>query len=346
MKTTTVENESVPVFKCAFLVGDPGGAKPTAPVTLQQLAKTLTLDFAVCIDTTGSMGPWIEGTKKVVQQVSERIGDIPGLDGRCRFSLVLFRDTGDEYETQVACDFVDGESSDEFLARVHEVKVDGGGDGPEQVAEGALVAVKKLSWSPQSMRHLLLIGDAPNQVDGKAKASIASVIAAAQPTVTSTDLQGRLNHITIHGLRVGEMLDETKDPAFHDFAKLAQGADGGSQGLIKALGDDVDGFVDLLVSELMKKVEIADAIVGGDAKKAEKAVDADPHAGGIGGILKYLGDRKITTPEFAEGFVAEADFDGNTCVEPLVLVTRSELKAFRAGMNLCVAAFELSLIHI
>ena len=44
VKTTTVENESVPVFKCAFLVGDPGGAKkPTAPVTLQQLAKTCLL---------------------------------------------------------------------------------------------------------------------------------------------------------------------------------------------------------------------------------------------------------------------------------------------------------------
>ncbi len=124
-------------------------------------ARVPRIDVAFCIDTTGSMQPYIDAVKKKVWDIANGI-----LEGkprpRVRMAVVAYRDRKDDY-------LIKAEPMTEDIDRIHtflmELNADGGGDTPEHVTAGLRECVDNLRWTDEKkvLRLVYLIGDAPAQ---------------------------------------------------------------------------------------------------------------------------------------------------------------------------------------
>ncbi len=118
------------------------------------------------IDTTMSMGPYIERTKEIIRRVIDRIRDTAVRDN-FRFGLVAYRDHmgGDprlEYVTRMvsAPDF--GEASDALLGRLGQAMdaKANNADFDEDALAGIKMALDDVNWSQFAGRYIILITDA------------------------------------------------------------------------------------------------------------------------------------------------------------------------------------------
>jgi hypothetical protein len=130
--------------------------------TSQAQAKPI-VEVGFVLDTTGSMGPLIEGAKRKIWSIATSIIETHP-DAEIRMGLVAYRDIGDEYVTKV---FPLTTDVQDLYARLLELKANGGGDWPESVNEALYTAVTKLSWTSGSdvRRIMFLVGDAPPHMD-------------------------------------------------------------------------------------------------------------------------------------------------------------------------------------
>jgi von Willebrand factor type A domain len=131
---------------------------PGAAVAKAITAKPI-VEVAFVLDTTGSMGPLIDGAKRKIWSIATAIVDA-NPDAEIRMGLVAYRDIGDVYVTKrfdLTTDIQD------LYANLLELRARGGGDWPESVNEALDVAVTKLSWTQGSeiCRIMFLVGDAP-----------------------------------------------------------------------------------------------------------------------------------------------------------------------------------------
>jgi len=112
------------------------------------------VDIVICLDTTGSMKPYIEEVKtKLIATLRKVIVKFPDY----RLGMVLFKDYYDEYLNKVipfTRDFYN------FQRSLNGISARGGGDIPEAVYEALYEGTDKFSWAAES-RLLILIGDAP-----------------------------------------------------------------------------------------------------------------------------------------------------------------------------------------
>ena len=83
------------------------------------------------LDTTGSMGPLIEGAKRKIWSIATAIVDA-NPDAEIRMGLVAYRDIGDDYVTKT---FNLTTDIQDLYANLLELKARGGGDWPESVNE-------------------------------------------------------------------------------------------------------------------------------------------------------------------------------------------------------------------
>jgi len=130
------------------------------------VAEGLAFDIVWAIDTTRSMGPYIDATRDVVVKVSETLARDENLSKRLRFGAWGFRDSvidipGLEYLTknytpalQNVTDF------GVIMGTIKETKVDSG-SVDEDVFSGLSDAIEKTAWTPGAVRILILVGDAP-----------------------------------------------------------------------------------------------------------------------------------------------------------------------------------------
>jgi hypothetical protein len=121
------------------------------------------VDVAFVLDTTGSMGPLIEGAKRKIWSIATSILEA-NPDAEIRMGLLAYRDIGDEYVTKM---FDLTPDIQDLYANLLELRARGGGDWPESVNEALHSAVTRLAWShgPETCRILFLVGDAPPHMD-------------------------------------------------------------------------------------------------------------------------------------------------------------------------------------
>ena len=129
------------------------GARPSKPI----------VEVAFVLDTTGSMGPLIEGAKRKIWSIATAIADA-NPNAEIRMGLVAYRDIGDEYVTKT---FNLTTDIQDLYANLLQLKAQGGGDWPESVNEALEAGVAKLSWTQGGdiCRILFLVGDAPPHMD-------------------------------------------------------------------------------------------------------------------------------------------------------------------------------------
>ena len=137
-------------------------AKPEAAVQLTNFKATVVF----VIDSTISMGPYIDRTREAVRQIYDMV-DAEGMSDKIRFGLVAYRSNIDaspglEYVSRVYADPSEIESGDEFLTHVSEL-------GPAEVSSarfdedafaGVLSALEAIKWNEFGGRYMVLITDA------------------------------------------------------------------------------------------------------------------------------------------------------------------------------------------
>ena len=129
------------------------------------------LDVVICIDTTGSMGRYIDAVRKMLIPMMKEItsGYVPD---EWRIGMVLYRDyPPDLYLTKIipfTNDFV------RFQRSLDAVVAWGGGDIPEAVYEALYEGADSFLWEAEK-RLLILVGDAPPHPQQRGKISSAMV---------------------------------------------------------------------------------------------------------------------------------------------------------------------------
>jgi hypothetical protein len=174
---TRLARALAPASFAVALTFSSAAADPSEIDATRRPAKPI-VEVAFVLDTTGSMGPLIEGAKRKIWSIATEIVDT-NPRAEIRMGLVAYRDIGDEYVTKkfdLTTDIQD------LYANLLELKARGGGDWPESVNEALEVGVTKLAWTqgPGIDRIMFLVGDAPPHMDYKQDTKYPEVIRMAR----------------------------------------------------------------------------------------------------------------------------------------------------------------------
>lgn len=143
-----------------------------APPKQRHVAQPRSLDVALVIDTTGSMGDELEYLKVELRDIATRVArSYPGVTQR--WGMVLYRDHGDAYVTRK----VDFSDIDSFITKLGQQSAGGGGDTPEAMDLG-MVASAELAWrtGEETARMVFLVADAPTHQGAGARRFASAVL--------------------------------------------------------------------------------------------------------------------------------------------------------------------------
>lgn len=148
-----------------------------APDDISAQLREFNAGVVFVIDSTISMGPYIERTREAVERIYQRI-EQEQLTDRVRFGLVSFRDSVDhapgiEYVTRLYADPNEVESGNDFMKLVADLK-----EAPastqgwsEDAYAGVMQAIDEVEWSNFGARYIILITDASAVEGGSERSS-------------------------------------------------------------------------------------------------------------------------------------------------------------------------------
>lgn len=117
------------------------------------------VDVGFVIDTTGSMGSFLQAAKA---ELLSTLGELSALQGvALRVGLVEYRDHPPQDHTFITkvVDLTDDMKA--MQRRINKLQASGGGDEAEAVLRGVHDACAQLTWRDHSVRYVFLVGDAP-----------------------------------------------------------------------------------------------------------------------------------------------------------------------------------------
>jgi hypothetical protein len=166
------------------------------------------VEVGFVLDTTGSMGPLIEGAKRKIWSIALSVVEA-NPDAEIRMGLVAYRDIGDDYVTKT---FDLTTDIQDLYAKLLELRARGGGDWPESVNEALFIGVNKLSWTsgPETCRILFLVGDAPPHMDYAQDTKYPEVLR-----------QARQRDIIVNAVQAGSARDTER--VWREIAQMGQG---------------------------------------------------------------------------------------------------------------------------
>jgi Mg-chelatase subunit ChlD len=119
------------------------------------------LDLCFVVDTTGSMGPYIDDAKANMRSILSVLED---KSENFRVAIVDYRDfpsrTGasQDYPSKLQLDFTS--DADAIIAAINALNLGHGGDTPETVYSGLMEAIA-LDWRANAQKAIIVLGDAP-----------------------------------------------------------------------------------------------------------------------------------------------------------------------------------------
>jgi Mg-chelatase subunit ChlD len=127
-------------------------------------------DVVFTIDSTGSMGSYINQAREYARTMASSITELRG-----RVALVEYRDAGDSFVAEIRSPL----SSDltQFTAALDKITVDGGGDTPEALLAALMTGLNGLDWKPGATKAAVVLTDAgfhnPDVSTGDTVATVA-----------------------------------------------------------------------------------------------------------------------------------------------------------------------------
>ena len=119
------------------------------------------VDLALVVDTTGSMGAFIEAARQHMVALLQALTSEAAIPIELQVGLVEYRDHPPQDNSFVFREHALTARLDHVQRDIAALKPDGGGDGPEAVYDGLRGACENLAWRAHSRRLAVLIGDAP-----------------------------------------------------------------------------------------------------------------------------------------------------------------------------------------
>ncbi len=307
------------------------------------------------IDTTISMGPYIERTRDAVRRIYDKLKGSP-IGGALSFGLVAFRDNVDDeppgtsYVTQIVATLKDGQDPAEFMTRIGEVEEakTSNQDFDEDSFAGIYDAIEKIDWTGYAGRFIVLITDAGAR-DAKDPLSRTHLSAERLRLMAQEKDQvaggSKIAIATLHLLTpAGRQNHASAASQYHvlsrwgDAGELYFPVEGGS---VEAFGTQVDTLADVLMKHI-EGIRSGQAIQIPEASKTN-AVERKTAVVGRAMQLAYLGrEQGSQAPRLIDAWVADRDLVDPTqkTLEVRVLITKNQLSDLQETLEAIFKAGE------
>lgn len=333
----------------------PGVASPAPKSETPSVLRTFTATVVFVIDSTISMGPYIDRTREAVRRIYDQI-EKAGLSAQVKFGLVAYRSSVKavprlEYVSRLFVDPVEVKGGDDFLRRVADLR-----PAPvstpvfdEDAFAGVMNAMEIVDWSKFGGRYVVLITDA-----GAIKGS--SELSSTGLDAEQVRLEAEQSGVALYALH----LKTPEGKKFHANAETQYRALTLNKVIGKSLYYDVDAgavdqfgrIVDTLADAIVSQVQAAslgemvpgsartatpDKSASGKPADASAAVAQDARLVGHAMQLAFLGRVQGTAaPDVFRAWVCDRDFarpgSGDAPLETTevrVLLTKNQLSSLR-----------------
>lgn len=334
-----------------------------APSATADAIRGFSAAIVFVIDSTVSMGPYIDRTRAAVEQIYRAV-ETAGLTRKVRFGLVAFRSSTDavaglEYLTKVYADPNDVAGSKDFMTKVGAVApaTVSSARFDEDAYAGVMAAARSIDWKAFGSRHIVLITDA-GAIDGGDKLSS-----------TGFDAQQVRLELGKEGIALWAMHLKTPQGkrnharAERQFEDLSRWGDGAKplyfdipSGSVEAFGNRVDALARTLVQQV-GGAERGEMVAGSAraAKRDEpKPAPADEDAARLAEAaalvgqamqLAYLGRVTGTeAPDVFQAWLSDRDYVSpeKATTEVRVLLTKNQLSDLAQAVTAILDAGEQS----
>jgi hypothetical protein len=313
--------------------------------------RTFNAAIVFVIDSTISMGPYIDRTREAVRRIYEKIKEA-GLSDQVKFGLIAYRSSteavpGLEYVSKVYVDPSEVKDGQDFLDKVADLQPAKVSSAlfDEDAYSGIMSALESVKWNEFGGRYLVVITDA-GAIDGSDQLS-GTKLGAEQVRIEAEQLgvaiytlhlktpQGRRNHQSAEQqyetLTQNEILNK---PLYYPV----------EAGSVEAFGKIVDTLADAMV-EQVRGASLGEMVPGSartvkpakteDEKKTEdvaEQVKRDARLLGHAMQLAYLGSVQGTeAPDLFKAWLSDRDFANPdlATTDVKVLLTKNQLSDLR-----------------
>ena len=347
-----VENEAAQEARLLEVISAPAQAAPPPPADPDAL-RNYRGSVVFVVDTTISMGPYIDRTREALKRVVDRIRDTAVRDN-FRFGMVAFRDHlgGNprlEYVTRMVSLPDLAEASDAILPRLSqlaEARESNEGFDEDSLA-GIKLALDEVPWQQYGGRFVILVTDAgardakdprgqtqmgPEEIRQLAHSEAKQV---AIYTIHLKTPEGRNNHA-----RAERQYRELT--RFGAAGELYYPINEGNMG---QFGQTVDALTDALLAQVAAAVGRPIAGIRAPQTAAERRISEQAEIVGTAMRLSYLGrERQQTAPDVVRSFVLDQELnpaDPRPERRPLdvrVLLTRNQLSDLATTLRKIIQA--------
>ena len=337
LAATPVENERAERALLLDVVSAPAERQPQMPTDPDAL-RNYKGAIVFVVDTTISMGPYIERTREAIRRVVQRIGNTAVRDN-FRFGMVAFRDhMGNdprlEYVTKLVSTPDFAEAPDAVLAQLgaaSEAKASNEGFDEDALA-GIKLALEKVAWRDFGGRFVILITDAgtreasdplsetrlgPREMNALARAEANQVAIYAVHVRTP---EGRNNHAKAEKQYRELTQFGGTDPLYYPI----------QDGNLERFGATVDRLTDALLAAVAQAVGRPIGGITPPQSAEERRIAEQAAVVGNAMRLSYLGRvRREAAPDVVRSVVLSEDaadpVPEKRPVEPRILLTRNQL---------------------
>lgn len=306
------------------------------------------------VDTTSSMGPYIDRTRAAVRRIYDRLSDSP-IGNALSFGLVAFRDNteatpGLEYVSRVVATLEDGSDPSGFFAKVDRVeaaRISSRGFNEDAYA-GVYDAIESIDWKGYAGRFVVLITDAGarDAQDPLARTRLgAERLRLLAQEKDQTAGGGKIAIAALHLLTPEGR--QTHQLAATQYRGLTRWGDAGDLyfpvegGSLEAFGVQVDALADALVKQLEgirsgRLVEVPQDPGASDLERKTALV-------GRAMQLAYLGrETGSRAPRLIDAWVSDRDLLDATqkTLEVRVLVSKNQLSNLQETLEAIFQAGE------
>jgi len=332
------------ILKVASVPLDIDPMEPERP-SREELLKAFDAGIMFVIDTTISMGPYIDATRNAIKRIYDAVA-ASEVGERVHFGLIGFRDnveqvSGLEYLTRTFAALSLDQDPDQVvrdLAGVAEAAVSSKGFTEDSMA-GVNAAIEEVEWDQFDGRYIVLITDAGPRAADDPYAALP--LAPAQINAAAAD-----KGVAIYTLHLktpaGEFDHQAGEQAYRALsrfgdAELYYDVPGGD---VAAFDSQVTQLSEALVGQLQ---DTASGVLSAAGAASGDAIVDQARLVGLAMQLAYLGRAEGTqAPSVFEAWLAEVDFENPRRKVPEVrlVLSKNELATMRDVLKALVDKFE------
>jgi len=314
------------------------------------LLKDYRAGIVFVIDSTISMGPYLDRTREAVRRIYQRLKASPW-GKNVGFGLVAFRDyfeptpDHEEYVARIFATLADGQNEEAFFKKVRQVDADtvSNRDFNEDPYAGLLTAMRELDWRGYAGRFIILITDAGAR-EANDPLSHTRLGAERLRILAQEKEDGKIAVYALHLLTPEGR--HTHDQAAGQYRTLTQWGDTGDlyfpvpTGSVAEFGQRVDALADSLVRQVEQASQgkLVEAPAAGASELEQKTAIV-----GRAMQLAYLGRATgAEAPRLINAWVADRDFaqPSRKPLEVRVLINKNQLSDLQQTLQAILAAGE------